>query len=246
MGDPIPTERKCVSLDAGRDTQPAEAASIEAVPRRRKRPRIPRGYSILKRAFDILFSLLAMALLWPVFLGVALLIEREDGGPVFYRAMRVGRYGKTIMVYKFRSMKVDADRLESVLTPAELEDYYQEFKLSFDPRVTKIGRSLRKSSLDELPQLLNVLRGDMSLVGPRPIVQEELERKYDCIQAKKLLSVRPGLTGMWQTSGRSTCTYQSGRRQAMELWYVENCCIGLDLKILVRTVRTVIDKIGAI
>lgn len=246
MGNFIHAGQRTVSSDADQDTSPAEEASVEAAQPWERGRRLSRGYLISKRIFDILCSLLALILLCPIFLGVALLIKQEDGGPVFYQAKRVGQYGKTIMVFKFRSMKANADCLESMLSSEELEDYYREFKLSHDRRVTKNGMFLRKSSLDELPQLFNILRGDMSLVGPRPIVQEELERKYDFDQANKLLSIRPGLTGMWQTNGRSMCTYESGRRQAMELWYVENCCAGLDIKLLLKTVGTVIDKIGAI
>lgn len=202
-------------------------------------------YSFVKRLFDIVLSLIGLVVLSPLFLAVAVLIRREDRGPVFYRSTRVGRHGETIGVFKFRSMRQNADHLADMLTPEELVEYRKEFKLAHDPRITRIGSFLRKTSLDELPQLLNILRGGMSVVGPRPLVQAELMDKYSAGQRRQLLSVRPGLTGLWQVNGRSDCTYESGERQKLELDYVERRSILMDLKILIQTVGVVLKKVGA-
>ena len=202
-------------------------------------------YKVVKRTVDVVLSFLGLVVLAPVFVVLALLVKAEDGGPAFYSSQRVGRNGKTIGVLKFRSMKLNADRLEDMLTPEELEMYRKEYKLDHDPRITKIGNFLRKSSLDELPQLVNVLKGDMSLVGPRPLVREEVESKYSPAQRRQLLSVRPGLTGLWQVNGRSDCTYESGERQKLELSYVKGFSCKMDLGILFRTVGVVMHKVGA-
>lgn len=202
-------------------------------------------YCFVKRGFDIILSLLGLIILSPLFLVVAILIKAEDGGPVFFRSNRVGVHEKPIGVFKFRSMRQGADSLEKMLTPEELAEYYKEFKLAHDPRITKIGSFLRKSSLDELPQLLNILLGDMSIVGPRPLAMDELKEKYSCEQRKRLTAVRPGLTGLWQVNGRSDCTYESGKRQRLELTYVEKRSMLLDLKIMVKTIGVVSKKVGA-
>ena len=154
-------------------------------------------YEAIKRTFDLLVSLAAVIVLSPVLLAIALAIRIEDGGPVLYKAQRVGRYGKPVTVYKFRSMRLHADRLEDMLTPEELAEYHKNYKLTSDPRVTKVGALLRKTSLDELPQLFNILMGQLSLVGPRPVLQEETELYGD--KRSLLLSCKPGLTGLWQS-----------------------------------------------
>lgn len=200
-------------------------------------------YELTKRLFDLVFSLLAAVVLSPVLLVISLAILVEDGGPVLYRAHRVGRYGTPIQVYKFRSMRKNADRLEDSLSPEELEEYRKNFKLRQDPRITRVGAFLRKTSLDELPQLFNIIVGTLSLVGPRPVLQEETELYGD--KRDLLLSVKPGLTGLWQSRGRSNVTYEDGRRQALELQYVETRSFLLDLKILVWTVGAVIRMDGA-
>ena len=133
--------------------------------------------------------------------------------------------------------------LEKILTPEQLEQYVKEFKIDNDPRITKIGGFLRKTSLDELPQLINILKGELSIVGPRPIVEKETEIYGSDIA--KLLSVKPGLTGYWQAYARNNATYESGERQRMEMYYVEHCSLWLDIKILCRTVFSVIRKDGA-
>ena len=200
-------------------------------------------YELGKRLFDLVVSLLAVVVLSPVLLVISLAVLAEDGGPVLYRAHRVGRYGAPIRVYKFRSMRKNADRLEDSLSPQELEEYRKNFKLQQDPRITRVGAFLRKTSLDELPQLFNIIAGTLSLVGPRPVLQEETELYGD--KRDLLLSAKPGLTGLWQARGRSNVTYEGGRRQALELQYVETRSFLLDLKILVWTVGAVIRMDGA-
>lgn len=200
-------------------------------------------YECIKRIFDLLISLVAVVLLSPVLLVISLAIRLEDRGPILYRAQRVGRGGKPITVYKFRSMRMHADRLEDMLTPEELEEYKKNYKLEHDPRITKVGAFLRKTSLDELPQLFNILAGTLSLVGPRPVLQEETELYGD--KRALLLSCKPGLTGLWQVRGRSNVTYEDGRRQALELNYVSHRGLWLDIKILFWTVGAVVRMDGA-
>jgi len=201
------------------------------------------AYEAVKRILDILVSLLGLVILSPVFLGVAIAILLEDGRPVIYRAGRVGHRGKPISVYKFRSMRPRADRLEDMLTPEQLEEYKRNFKLEKDPRITRVGAFLRKTSLDELPQLVNILKGELSLVGPRPVLQEETELYGE--DRALLLSCKPGLTGLWQARGRSNVTYEDGARQALELRYVRERCLTLDLKIIFWTVGAVLRMDGA-
>ena len=200
-------------------------------------------YECIKRIFDLVVSLVAVIVLSPILLVIALAIRLEDRGPILYRAQRIGRGGKPITVYKFRSMRMNADRLEDMLTPEELEEYKKNFKLEHDPRITKVGAFLRKTSLDELPQLFNILSGTLSLVGPRPVLQEETELYGD--KRNLLLSCKPGLTGLWQVSGRSKVTYENGRRQALELQYVSQRSLWLDIKILFWTVGAVVRMDGA-
>lgn len=200
-------------------------------------------YECIKRIFDLVVSLAAIVVLSPVLLVIALAIRLEDRGPILYCAQRVGRHGKAITVYKFRSMRMHADRLEDMLTPEELEEYKKNYKLEHDPRITKVGAFLRKTSLDELPQLFNIFAGTLSLVGPRPVLQEETELYGD--KRDLLLSCKPGLTGLWQVRGRSNVTYENGRRQALELQYVSHRSLWLDIKILFWTVGAVVRMDGA-
>ncbi len=200
-------------------------------------------YDCIKRLCDLVLSVLGTVILSPVLLVIAIAIVVEDRGPVLYRAKRVGRYGKPIVVYKFRSMRQGADRLEDMLSPEELEEYHRNFKLKHDPRITKVGAFLRKTSLDELPQLLNIVGGSLSLVGPRPVLQEETELYGD--QRDVLLSCKPGLTGLWQSRGRSNVTYEDGARQALELQYVAQRSFWLDIKIIFWTVGAVLRMDGA-
>ena len=200
-------------------------------------------YEVFKRLFDLVVSLVLVIVLSPVLLVIAIAVAAEDGFPVLYKAKRVGRYGKPIQVYKFRSMRKNADRLEDFLSPQELEEYKKNFKLQRDPRITKVGAFLRKTSLDELPQLFNILSGKLSLVGPRPVLQEETELYGE--KRDLLLSCKPGLTGLWQARGRSNVTYENGARQALELQYVRERSFLLDIKIMFWTVGAVIRMDGA-
>lgn len=200
------------------------------------------NYLFAKRMFDIICSILAIAFLSPVLATVALLIKAEDGGPVIHTRVCIGKNNKTYKMYKFRSMCVDADNLSKWLDSEQIEEYKKEIKLKNDPRITKIGKFIRKTSIDELAQLYSILRGSMSFVGPRPMVDDEVQ--YFGMNSDEILSVKPGLTGYWQVNGRSNCTYESGERQKMELFYAHNCGILLDFKILVETVVVVLRREG--
>lgn len=201
-----------------------------------------RFYFAVKRVFDFVCALLGLFILSPVLAVIAILIKAEDGGPVIHTRMCRGEKGLYKM-YKFRSMCVDAHVLDRYFTPEEIEEFQREQKIQNDPRITKVGRVIRTCSLDELPQLFSVLKGDMSLVGPRPLVEEELANYAD--QQSKILSVKPGITGYWQVNGRSERNYESGERQRLELYYVEHCSIWLDLSILFKTISVIVQKKGA-
>lgn len=200
-------------------------------------------YRFVKRTFDILISGLSLILLSPMFVIIAILIKLDSKGKVIYRHKRIGKNGEVIYLYKFRSMYSNSkETLEELLKNPRIKAEWEEnYKLSSDPRITKVGKFLRRSSLDELPQLLNILSGDMSLVGPRPVVQEEIE-KYGVYQ-DKLLSVTPGLTGWWACNGRSCTSYED--RMKLELYYVEHRSIPLDLKIIYKTFVSVMKRNGA-
>jgi undecaprenyl-phosphate galactose phosphotransferase len=200
---------------------------------------------LTKRAFDIVGSLAALLLLSPVFIGVAIAIKRSDRGPLFYSQKRAGRHGEPFMCLKFRTMAIDAeDRLNrwQVENPALYGQFMKTFKLVDDPRVTKPGVWLRKTSLDELPQLINVLRGEMSLVGPRPVLERELIEFYGPA-AHLYKRVRPGITGLWQVRGRSNTTY--GERIIYDEWYILNWSFWYDIVILMQTVWVVLLRRGA-
>lgn len=201
------------------------------------------GHAIAKRVGDIIFSTLGIILTLPITIITAIAIKLEDGGPVLYTSYRVGQFGKQFKMYKFRSMKVNADKLEDTLTSEELEEYRTEYKIRNDQRVTRVGRFIRKYSIDELPQLFNILKGELSFIGPRPVLDEETRLYGD--KRELLLSVRPGLTGYWQAYGRNNVTYESGERQAMELYYIENFSWWFNVKIFFRTIKAVITAEGA-
>ena len=195
---------------------------------------------VLKRSGDILFSLTVLTLGSPVFLALALLVKISSRGPVFYVQQRVGRDYRSFGCIKFRTMRRDADRILSRLLSesADLqEEFRNDFKLRNDPRITRLGRFLRRSSLDELPQFLNVLRGEMSLVGPRPIVRQELPRYGD--RMEEVLAVRPGLTGLWQVSGRNNLSYDE--RVALDLRYARHRSVWMDLSIIAKTIGVILD-----
>lgn len=203
-----------------------------------------KSYLFFKRFFDIFASLLFIVIFCWLYIIIALVVKLSDGGSVFYRHERLGRNGKIIRVPKFRSMKKNADKLELTLSAEELEKYKKEYKIDNDPRITKVGKFLRKTSLDELPNVFSVLKGDISVVGPRPIMKSEAEEKYGESVAE-LLSVRPGMIGYWAANGRNEITYESGKRQEAELYYVRNCSAWLDIKIIFKTIGGVLKRRGA-
>lgn len=207
---------------------------------------------VVKRIMDLILSLLSMIIALPVTLVVAILIKTTDPGPVFYVHERLTRSGKRIRLYKFRSMKLkyctggeysgmsDLEVFRSFNDPKLIEEFKRDQKVKDDPRISKIGKFLRASSLDELPQLFNVLRNDLSFVGPRPIVEDELKRYGD--ESGIFLHIKPGLTGLWQVSGRNDVDYTD--RVKLDIYYIENWSLLLDISILLRTIPVLFRKSG--
>lgn len=201
-------------------------------------------YAFSKRGLDIFGAVVGLVLIAPLFLLISILYMYGDSkGPVFFNQTRVGKNGRKFQIYKFRSMILNAE--EKLKADRELYQKYLDnnYKLEphEDPRITSLGRFLRKTSLDEIPQLINVLKGEMSLVGPRPVVNEELQ-EYG-VKIGDFLSVKPGLTGFWQVSGRSDVGYPE--RVDLELYYVYNQSLLFDIKIILKTVWMVLLKKGA-
>jgi lipopolysaccharide/colanic/teichoic acid biosynthesis glycosyltransferase len=197
-------------------------------------PAISAGQVMAKRAFDVAASVFAIFLLSPAFLIITVILAFQKG-PILFAQERIGKGGKMFHCYKFRTMRVGADvMLAKVLAqnPARRAEWMAKRKLAHDPRITTLGNILRLTSLDEIPQLLNILKGDMSVVGPRPIVRKEI-RMYQGYY-RHYLAVKPGLTGLWQVSGRNSTTYR--RRVALDVAYVNNFSLGLDARIIARTV----------
>lgn len=194
-----------------------------------------------KRAFDFLGAALLLALFSPLLAVVAIAIKRGDGGPVIFRQIRIGRNGVPFDLLKFRTMVVGAERIRAEQLETEENTNGVLFKMAQDPRITPSGHLLRRYSLDELPQLVNVLWGNMSLVGPRPALPREVERYDDA--ARRRLAVRPGITGLWQVSGRSDLSWEETVR--LDVYYVDNWSFVQDLSILVKTVRAVLGGRGA-
>lgn len=199
-------------------------------------------YLAIKRLIDIIGSLIGIILLSPIYIIIAILIKFDSPGKIVFGHTRKGKGGKDIKVYKFRTMYSNASEIFESFTPEQKEEYYTNFKLDNDPRVTKLGGFLRKTSLDELPQLFNILKGDMTIIGPRPIVEKEVEKYGD--KAEKLFSVVPGLGGYWQANGRSDTTYEE--RVEMDMYYIDHMCFTLDAKILFQTIFSVLKGEGAI
>lgn len=196
---------------------------------------------LVKSAFDFIVSIVGTIAISPLLLLFALIIKFTSPGPVIYKHRRIGKNGTHFYCYKFRSMVVDADKQLAKYLAENLEakkEWAESQKLKNDPRITKVGHILRKTSLDELPQLFNVILGQMSLVGPRPIVDDEIA-KYGTYYADYKM-VRPGMTGLWQTSGRSDTSY--ARRVRLDAWYVRNWNVWLDISLIVKTVRVIISK----
>ncbi len=206
------------------------------------RNRIPSaGGIIVKRAIDLIVSAIALILLSPLFIVLAILIKLDSKGPVFFRQERVGKKRRTFKMHKFRTMHVDAEeRLKELEAQNEVEG--AAFKMKDDPRVTRIGRSLRKLSLDELPQFIDVLKGDMSLVGPRPLPVRDVER-FDKTWQKRRFSVKPGLTCLWQVNGRHELDFENWME--LDLEYIDNWSLSLDFDILLKTVPAVLKGSGA-
>ena len=201
-------------------------------------------YNVIKRVFDIILSFISIILLSPLFLLIAVLIKLDSKGKVFYKHKRIGKNGEYIYLYKFRSMYSDSkERLEEMLKDSVIRKEWEEnYKLDHDPRITKVGAMLRKTSLDELPQLFNILKGDLSLIGPRPVVEDEL-KKYGT-NTNKFLSVTPGLTGFWAANGRSCTSYE--QRMQMELFYIDNFSFKMDVKVFFKTISAVLKREGAV
>ena len=197
-----------------------------------------------KTIFDFTLTFIGTICISPLLAYIAYRIKKEDPGPVIFKHMRVGKNGKSFPCYKFRSMCVDAKQmLEKYLreNPEARMEWERDFKLKNDPRITKSGAFLRKTSLDELPQIFNVLKGEMSLVGPRPVIKEELERYGEYVD--DYLMVKPGITGMWQVSGRSDIDYTE--RVLLDSWYVRNWSVWIDIVMLVKTFKVVLLRKGA-
>ena len=201
-------------------------------------------YKFVKRAFDFIVALAAIVAISPLLLIISAIVYPGDPGPVIYGQVRIGKNGEAFKMWKFRSMYKNADKMIDQLTDEQRQQYITEFKIDNDPRITPVGNFLRKTSLDELPQLFNVLCNDMSLVGPRPLIESEIQTYY-ADMFDTLLSVKPGVTGYWQAYARNNATYQSGQRQQMEMYYVNHASIMLDMKILFRTAVSVLRKDGA-
>lgn len=198
-----------------------------------------------KRVFDAIFSLCAILFFLPLGIIIVALIKLSSSGPAFYSSKRVGKEGRDIYCWKFRTMCTDApQKLQQILeeNPKLRQEWETYFKLKDDPRVNAIGKFLRKTSLDELPQFWNVLKGDLSVVGPRPVTEEEI-KKYFGDKASKILSVRPGLTGIWQTSGRNLLTFEE--RIKLEESYVDHQSLSLDLRIIFKTIPMLFFAKGA-
>ena len=203
-------------------------------------PRLSRSKAFLKRSFDLVSAGIGIVLISPLLLAVAVAVKTTSPGPVLFKQERIGLHGEPFTMLKFRSMVVDAEEIKAQLVSDRGEDDVL-FKMKDDPRVTKVGSFIRRTSIDELPQLVNVLRGDMSLVGPRPHLPHEVAQYGEYVHRRFL--VQPGITGLWQVSGRSDLSWEDAVR--LDLYYVENWSLLGDLVILGRTVKAVAASDGA-
>ena len=199
-------------------------------------------YAKIKPIIDKIIAIILIIISIPICIIIGILIKLDSKGKVLFKHKRLGKNGKYIYVYKFRTMKNNAEQLKQEFNKKQLKEFEENFKLKNDPRITKIGRKLRVLSLDEIPQLINVIKGDLSLVGPRPITEEEI-KKYGKNQ-EKLLSIKPGVVGAWTANGRSNTNYET--RKKLELEYIENINFKNDLKIICKTLMAVIKREGAI
>ena len=206
----------------------------------RRLDRRPPTYRLAKRAFDVVFSVFVIAVGIVPCLLLAVAIALDTKGSPLYSQIRAGRNGLPFRLYKFRSMVADADNVEKYLTKEQLAAWKRERKVCDDPRVTRLGRFIRKTSLDELPQFINVLLGNISVIGPRPITYDELAEFGNDVAL--LLSVEPGITGAWQCGPRNEASFDNGRRQTIELGYVRDACVRLDATIFFSTFRAMFGR----
>ncbi len=199
-------------------------------------------YLITKRILDIVLSSIAIVILIPFFLIIAIIIKLDSKGKVFFVHKRIGKDGKEINIYKFRTMVENAEDLIKDFTEEQKIEFEENYKLKKDPRVTRVGKFLRKTYLDELPQIFNILKGELTIIGPRPVVKKELEKYEE--NKEKLLSVKPGLIGYWQVNRKADTTYEE--RIKMELYYVDNMNLWLDIKIFFKAIFVVFKGEGAV
>ena len=219
----------------------AEFVPGQSVPLFTLRPPVFEGIDFaLKRTFDLVLSIIGLVLISPILLTIAIAIKLSSRGPTIYRSVRPGMAGKPFSCFKFRTMRESADQIQADLEPLN-EQSGALFKIRHDPRLTKVGRFLRRFSLDELPQLVNVIRGEMSLVGPRPLPMRDFERLEEW--HKKRYLVLPGITGLWQVSGRSELDFDDLVR--LDFLYLEQWSMFLDLSILLKTIPAVLSRRGA-
>lgn len=200
-----------------------------------------KAYDFVKRGIDIIIASIGLIICLPIFILISILIKIDSKGSVFFKHKRIGKHGKELKIYKFRTMIENAEEAMKYFTEEQKKEFKENFKLEDDPRVTRVGKILRKTSLDELPQIINILKGEMSIIGPRPVIKTELE-KYGK-NKEKFLSVAPGLTGYWAANGRSDVSYKE--RMALELYYVDNRSLLLDVKIFLKTIGSVLKGRGA-
>ena len=255
-GERMPQDVKRPSIRLGDEERPTtpEYAKLEprmadlAASQRQERARKnaiapkPLGYRIAKRTLDILISALVIAIFAIPGAILAVFIARDTGGGPFYLQERVGKGGKVFKIIKFRTMVADSDNLAKYLTQEQIDEWVLEHKVENDPRITKLGAFLRKTSIDELPNFINSFLGQMSIVGPRAVSPEEIVWYSD--DANLLLSVPSGITGLWQVRSRNQAQYETGERQALELEYVRRASLGLDAKIFFQTFTAVLSKTG--
>lgn len=199
-------------------------------------------YRGTKRTFDFVFSLVVLVVGLIPFAIIALLVALETHASPLFSQERVGKEGKPFRIYKMRTMVKDSDNVEKYFTPQQLEVWEREYKVDNDPRITTVGRFLRATSLDELPQFFNVFIGDLSVIGPRPITENELRHFGDDVD--ELLSIKPGITGWWQATERNNATYENGRRQELEMYYVRNASFSLDFQVFIKTFGAIFGTTG--
>ena len=231
-----------MAVGAARDMDWTELALTHARPSSHAHGGSRLGYRVVKRAFDIVFSgtVIVVGFVPSTILSIA--VAKDTGGTPIYSQRRVGKGGRLFDIYKFRTMVSDADNVEKYLDEEQLAQWHNERKVDDDPRITRLGHFLRKSSIDEFPQFINVFLGQMSVVGPRAVTVEETAWYGDDLA--EILSVPVGITGMWQTGPRNDCTFESGKRQQLELEYVRNASLSLDIRLFFRTFATVFRGTG--